>query len=68
MKAKLESPTPKKDWVKVGDRCRVVGGGQMEGVVKRIVPTSSTPYAVVTWSYGGSNGRHTITTLRKVES
>ncbi len=67
MNSRLESPTPKKDWVKVGDHCRVIGGGLMQGVVKKIVTTRSVPYAVVAWSSGSGNGRHTITTLRKVE-
>jgi hypothetical protein len=58
------TPTPKRDWVSVGDRCTATPEASMTGIVLRIVPTSSTPYAVVQWPT--SVGRHTITTLRRV--
>lgn len=60
------SPAPKNSWVQVGDSCRCVGA-TMVGVVQKIVPRGSLPYAVVAWS-SGYTGRHTITTLIKVEA
>jgi hypothetical protein len=59
-------PTPKRNWVRVGDRC--TAGGTMPGTVVRIIRRSDgLPTAVVRWA-SGSTGRHTITTLFRIEA
>lgn len=57
------TPTPRRDWVKIGDRCESFAG--MFGTVRRIVDPGSVPYAVVKWD-SGAEGRHTISTIRRV--
>lgn len=48
-----------------GDRCRSMAG--WTGTVEKVVQTSSLPYAVVRWDRTGETGRHTVTTLQKLE-
>lgn len=55
-------PTPKKEWVKPGDRCKSPGG--MTGEVLRVKDTGSVPFATVRWE-NGHTGRMTITLLVK---
>lgn len=57
-----KSATPRSEWAKVGDE--VTTDGKMVGRVERVIETASVPYAVVQWPT--SKGRHTITTLRRV--
>lgn len=59
------SPTPRTAWPAVGDTV-AAGPDLMRGVVVRIVPATSLPYAVVKWA-SGSTGRHTLTSIRRVE-
>lgn len=59
------TPTKRAEQVKVGDLCESIVGG-MVGRVVRIVGRSTIATAVVKWD-SGSTGRHTITTLRRVQ-
>lgn len=57
-------PTPKAEWVKIGD-CVTAGRGMNGNVIKIIARNNGLPTVVVLWS-SGSTGRHTITTLHRV--
>lgn len=59
------APTRKADYPQEGDQVESIFGKGMRGTVKRVVETSSLPYAVVKWE-NGSLGRHTLTTIKKV--
>lgn len=60
-------PTNKKDWVAVGDKV-VANGQSMRGVVVRIVERQHGLHTVVVEWESGSTGRHTISTLRRLDA
>jgi hypothetical protein len=57
------TPTPRRDWVVVGDRC--ISAGSMEGVVLARTGNGTPPTVLVKWS-NGHEGRITITQVRKL--
>lgn len=54
-------PTPRAEWVKVGDRCMSPTGAT--GTVLRIINSGSLPQARVLWDVTRHSGRVTITLL-----
>jgi hypothetical protein len=66
MSRKFTDPTPKREWVKVGDECESQMG--MKGKVQRILKrTHGLHSARVLWENGYS-GVVTITTIRRVRT
>lgn len=59
----VSAPTPRAEWVKPNDLCKVGAFGTMIGVVISIRYDTAIPQAKVKWA-SGSTGIHTITTLR----
>ena len=58
-----DRPTPRREWVKPGERC--VSPAGWLGTVERVRADLNPPIARVRWDRTGSVGRHLITTLTR---
>lgn len=61
-----QKPTPKAEWVKVGDDCVSILSG-MKGTVVKVRKLQSHTTCTVRWSNGFTGRNVTITNLRRVE-
>ena len=59
----MSGPTPRAEWVTVGDRCISQAG--MTGVVLKVIPIRSLVDVRVRWE-NGHVGRVRITAVRKI--